>query len=424
MDAIILCLGGKAASTGRQASAKTFIKTNCDKAELSVTLTNEGDEAYKSELYGSRITIDRKISKDGSSLYKIKDEHGRVVSNKKQELDSIVEQFNIQVENPVCFLNQETSKHFLNSSNKADKYKLFMKASQLESMKQLQEKIEHERQSSISILQEIDSHMPILEDDFFRSEERYKQCQSNETLKAKQYDLNKEYTWAVTIFTEKNLEAIQKEFQKDGKKVSLADLIVLGGTAAVEQAAKSSGAKDVKVSFTPGRMDANQDQTDIQSYAFLEPKADAFRNYFGEGNFMSPTEMLVDRANLLSLTVPEVTALIGGMRVLDTNADQSKNGVLTKNPGTLSNDFFVNLLDMSTKWQKSSKKEGLYEGVDRKTAELKWTATPVDLIFGSHSELRAIAEVYASEGGKEKLVQDFVNAWNKVMMLDRFDLKK
>jgi catalase-peroxidase len=232
--------------------------------------------------------------------------------------------------------------------------------------------------------------------------------------------------WAINSPTEtakviSKLEAIQKEFQKSGKKVSLADLIVLGGTAAVEQAAKSSGAKNFKVPFTPGRMDASQEQTDVTSYNFLEPKADAFRNYYGEGNFMSPAEMLVDRANMLSLTVPEVTALLGGMRVLDTNADQSKNGVFTSKPGILSNDFFVNLLDMSTKWQKSSKSSGLYEGLDRKTGAMKWTATPVDLIVGSHSELRAIAEVYAAEGGKEKFVQDFVKAWNKVMMLDRFD---
>ncbi len=238
---------------------------------------------------------------------------------------------------------------------------------------------------------------------------------------AKDWEVNSPAQTAKVIT---KLEVIQKEFQKGGKKVSLADLIVLGGTAAVEQAAKSAGAKSVKVSFTPGRMDANQEQTDIQSYAFLEPKADAFRNYYATGNFMSPAEMLVDRANMLSLTVPEMTALIGGMRVLETNADQSKNGVFTSHPGILTNDFFVNLLDMSTKWQKSSKAEGLYEGVDRKTGSLKWTATPVDLIFGSHSELRAIAEVYASEDGKEKFVQDFVNAWNKVMMLDRFDLKK
>ncbi|MDD5114082.1 MAG: catalase/peroxidase HPI [Methylobacter sp.] len=221
------------------------------------------------------------------------------------------------------------------------------------------------------------------------------------------------------------LEGIQNDFNRapaKGKKVSLADLIVLGGVAAVEQAAKTAG-YPVKVPFTPGRADASQEQTDVNSFAVLEPKADAFRNYYGEGNLLSPTEMLVDRANMLTLTVPEMTALVGGMRVLSTNTGESKQGIFTRKPGTLSNDFFLNLLDMSTKWQKSAKSEGIYEGLDRKTGELKWTATPVDLIFGSHSELRAIAEVYAAEDGKQKFVTDFVNAWNKVMNLDRFDLK-
>ena len=222
------------------------------------------------------------------------------------------------------------------------------------------------------------------------------------------------------------LETIQKDFNKSltgGKKVSLADVIVLGGAAAIEEAAKSAGFKNVQVDFKAGRMDATQEQTDVMSFGFLEPKADGFRNFYGEGSQIAPTEMLVDRANMLTLTVPEMTVLVGGMRVLNTNADHSKNGVFTTRPGTLSNDFFVNLLDMSTKWQKSSKDAGIYEGVDRKSGALKWTATPVDLIFGSHSELRAIAEVYASDDGKEKFVHDFVNAWNKVMMLDRFDLK-
>ena len=221
------------------------------------------------------------------------------------------------------------------------------------------------------------------------------------------------------------LDAIQKDFnqtQLGGKKVSLADLIVLGGSAAVEQAAKVAG-YSIKVPFTPGRMDASQEQTDVSAFAVLEPKADAFRNYYGEGNLLSPTAMLIDRANMLTLTVPEMTVLVGGLRVLNTNTGQSKQGVLTSKPGTLSNDFFINLLDMSTQWEKSSKSEGVYEGKDRKTGELKWTATPVDLIFGSHSELRAIAEVYASADGKQKFVTDFVNAWNKVMTLDRFDLK-
>ncbi len=218
------------------------------------------------------------------------------------------------------------------------------------------------------------------------------------------------------------LEEIQKEFNKrgDGMKISLADLIVLGGTAAVEQAAKSGGV-DVTVPFKPGRMDATQDQTDVAAFAVLEPKADGFRNYYGAGNRLSPLEMLVERANLLTLTVPEMTALIGGLRVLDANVAHSKNGVFTTRPGTLTNDYFVNLLDMSTKWQKSAT-EGLYEGVDRTSGKPKWTATPVDLAFGSHSELRAIAEVYAAEDGKQKLALDFARAWSKVMMLDRFDV--
>jgi catalase-peroxidase len=221
------------------------------------------------------------------------------------------------------------------------------------------------------------------------------------------------------------LETIQKDFnqaQSNGKKVSLADLIVLGGAAAIEQAAKAGG-NNVKVPYTPGRMDASQEQTDISSFAVLEPKADAFRNYYGTGNLRSPTEMLVDKANMLTLTVPEMTVLVGGMRVLNANTAHSKLGVFTSKPGILSNDFFTNLLDMSTKWQKSATTEGLYEGIDRKTGEIKWTASPVDLIFGSHSELRAIAEVYAAEDGKQAFMTNFVTAWNKVMMLDRYDLK-
>ncbi|MFI3178509.1 MAG: catalase/peroxidase HPI [Methylococcaceae bacterium] len=222
-----------------------------------------------------------------------------------------------------------------------------------------------------------------------------------------------------------HLEDIQKVFnqaQSNGKKVSLADLIVLGGAAAVEQAAKTAG-YTVNVPFIPGRMDASQEQTDETSFAVLEPTADAFRNYFGQSSSMSPTEMLVDKANMLKLTVPEMTVLIGGLRVLKANSGQSNHGVFTNKNESLSNDFFINLLDMSTKWRKSPKSEELYEGVDRKTGEMKWTATSVDLIFGSHSELRAISEVYASEDGKKKFVTDFVNAWNKVMTLDRFDLK-
>ena len=221
------------------------------------------------------------------------------------------------------------------------------------------------------------------------------------------------------------LEEVQKAFnsgRKDGKRVSLADVIVLGGGAAIEQAAKAAGF-NVKVPFAPGRMDASQEQTDVSSFAALEPTADGFRNYYVAGNLYSPTEALIDRANLLSLSVPEMTVLVGGLRVLNANAGQSKHGVFTAKPGTLSNDFFVKLLDMSTKWQKSTQTEGVYEGVDRKTGQLKWTGTSVDLIFGSHSELRAVAEIYAAEDGKEKFVRDFASAWNKAMTLDRFDLK-
>ena len=222
----------------------------------------------------------------------------------------------------------------------------------------------------------------------------------------------------------KHLEKIQKDFnsaQSGGKKVSLADLIVLGGAAAIETAAKKAG-HNVQVPFTPGRTDATQAQTDVASFAVLEPTADGFRNYFADGNSRSPAEMLVDRANLLNLTVPEMTVLVGGMRSLNANAGQSKNGVFTDRPGALSNDFFVNLLDMSTKWTKSSTSESVYEGRDRATGKLKWTATPVDLIFGSNSELRAIAEVFASNDAQEMFVSDFVDAWTKVMSLDRFDL--
>jgi catalase-peroxidase len=215
------------------------------------------------------------------------------------------------------------------------------------------------------------------------------------------------------------LEAIQKEFNTGGKKVSLADLIVLGGCAAVEAAAKKGG-HDVKVPFTPGRMDASQEQTDVESFEPLEQTADGFRNYLRGKHGLSPEELLVDRAQLLTLTAPEVTALVGGLRVLGANAGKSKHGVFTKQPETLTNDFFVNLLDMGTQWQPSG--EGVYEGRDRKTNAVKWTGTRVDLIFGSHSQLRAFAEVYASADGKEKFVKDFVAAWTKVMNLDRFDV--
>jgi catalase-peroxidase len=220
------------------------------------------------------------------------------------------------------------------------------------------------------------------------------------------------------------LEAIQRDFNRSargGKKVSLADLIVLGGAAAIEQAAKAAG-HDVAVPFVPGRMDAAQDQTDVESFSVLRPKADAFRNYFGESAYLSPTVMMVDKANLLTLTVPEMTALIGGMRALDANSGGADHGVFTDRPGALSNDFFVNLLSMSTAWTKSSGSDGIYEGRDRVSGELKWTATPVDLVFGSHAELRAIAEVYAANDGAEKFVGDFIDAWTKVMTLDRFDI--
>ncbi len=219
------------------------------------------------------------------------------------------------------------------------------------------------------------------------------------------------------------LEAIQKEFnaaQSGGKKVSLADLIVLGGCAAVEAAAKKAG-HDVKVPFTPGRTDASQEQTDARSFAPLEPAADGFRNYLRAGQTLSAEELLLDRAQLLTLTAPEMTVLVGGMRALNANFGQSKHGVFTNRPETLTNDFFVNLLDMRTEWQASST-EGVYEGRDRATGELKWTGTRVDLIFGSNSQLRAIAEVYACDDATEKFVKDFVAAWNKVMNLDRYDL--
>jgi catalase-peroxidase len=224
--------------------------------------------------------------------------------------------------------------------------------------------------------------------------------------------------------TLKKLEAIRKDFNDElsgGKQVSLADVIVLGGTVAVEKAAREAGYA-VKVPFAPGRGDATQALTDAESFAPLEPKADGFRNYYAKDSRLSPTESLVDRADLLTLTVPEMTVLVGGMRALGANAGGSKHGVFTDRPGTLTNDFFVNLLDMSTKWQKSSKTEGVYEGLDRATGKLRWTATPVDLIFGSHSELRAVAEVYAADDGREKFAQDFAAAWAKVMTLDRFDL--
>ncbi|HEX2570758.1 MAG TPA: catalase/peroxidase HPI [Polyangia bacterium] len=227
------------------------------------------------------------------------------------------------------------------------------------------------------------------------------------------------------VATLSRLEAIQKDFNKTaagGKKVSLADLIILAGNAAIEQAAKKAG-YTVEVPFAPGRVDATQEQTDTTSFAFLEPGADGFRNYFGAGQKRSPAELLIDRASLLTLNVPEMTVLVGGLRALNANANGSPNGVFTSRPGTLSNDFFVNLLDMGTKWTKA-KEEGLYEGLDRATGKKKWTATPVDLAFGSNAELRAVAEVYGSADAGEKFVNDFVKAWAKVTNLDRFDLAK
>jgi catalase-peroxidase len=222
----------------------------------------------------------------------------------------------------------------------------------------------------------------------------------------------------------KTLEGIQSAFnsaQSGGKKVSLADLIVLAGCAGVEQAAKNAG-HAVTVPFTPGRMDASQEQTDAASFAVLAPKADGFRNYQKTAYAVSAEELLVDKAQLLTLTAPEMTVLVGGMRVLNTNFGGSQHGVFTKRPETLTNDFFVNLLDMGTQWKAVSKDPDVFEGRDRKTNALKWTGTRVDLVFGSNSQLRALAEVYGSSDAEKKFVHDFIAAWNKVMNLDRFDL--
>jgi catalase-peroxidase len=222
----------------------------------------------------------------------------------------------------------------------------------------------------------------------------------------------------------KTLEGIQRAFNKNakgGKKVSLADLIVLAGCVGIEKAAKKAGVT-VKVPFTPGRMDASQEQTDVESFAVLEPVADGFRNYVRKGLEASAAALLVDKAQLLTLTAPEMTVLIGGMRALNANYDQSAHGVFTSRPGVLTNDYFVNLLDMDTKWQKSAKAEGVLEGRDRASGKLKWTGTVVDLVFGSNSQLRALAEVYAASDAKQKFVSEFVAVWTKVMNLDRFDL--
>jgi catalase-peroxidase len=238
----------------------------------------------------------------------------------------------------------------------------------------------------------------------------------------KDWEVNQPAELAKVLHT---LEAIQKEFngaQSGGKKVSLADLIVLGGSAAVEEAAKKGG-HSVKVPFAPGRTDTSQDLTDVASFAVLEPISDGFRNYIRKEQQGSAAELLLDRANLLTLTAPETTVLIGGLRALNANFGQTDYGVFTKRPGTLTNDFFVNLLDMNTKWQKSAGSEGLLEGHDRASGKHKWTATVVDLVFGSNSQLRALAEFYASSDSEPAFVEDFVAAWSKVMNLDRFDLR-
>jgi catalase-peroxidase len=237
----------------------------------------------------------------------------------------------------------------------------------------------------------------------------------------KDWEVNQPAELAKVLST---LEGIQKDFnsaQSGGKKVSLADLIVLGGCAAIDAAAKKAG-HEVKVPFSPGRTDALQEQTDVSSFAVLEPAADGFRNYLRKRLEGSAAELLVDKANLLTLTAPEMTVLIGGLRVLNANFGQSEYGVFTKRPGTLTNDFFVNLLDMKTKWQKSNAPGGLLEGHDRVTGEHKWTGTVVDLVFGSNAQLRAVAEVYACSDSQKTFVRDFVAAWSKVMNLDRFDL--
>jgi catalase-peroxidase len=235
--------------------------------------------------------------------------------------------------------------------------------------------------------------------------------------------------WAVNDPAElsqvlETLGQIQEDFnrsQSDKASISFADLIVLGGCAAVERAAKSAG-HDLTVPFVPGRTDASQEETDVESFAVLEPTADGFRNYLRSGEKLPAEIRLLDRANLLRLTAPELTVLIGGMRALSANAGRSRHGIFTDRPETLTNDFFVNLLDQSTEWKVSESAENVFEGTDRETGELKWTATAVDLVFGANSQLRAIAEVYATDDAQEKFVQDFVQAWNKVMNLDRFDL--
>jgi catalase-peroxidase len=237
----------------------------------------------------------------------------------------------------------------------------------------------------------------------------------------KDWEVNEPAELATVLRT---LEGIQQAFnaaQASGKKVSLADLIVLAGSAAIEQAAKAGG-HAVHVPFAPGRTDATQEQTDVESFAVLEPKADGFRNYLRPSQKLSAETLLLDRANLLTLTAPEMTVLIGGLRALDANVGQSRHGVFSQRPGALTNDFFVNLLDIGIEWQPSASDDSVYEGRVRGTGQVKWTATAVDLVFGAHSQLRAISEVYASADAQEKFIHDFVAAWNKVMNLDRFDL--
>jgi catalase-peroxidase len=239
----------------------------------------------------------------------------------------------------------------------------------------------------------------------------------------KDWEVNQHAQLADVLTT---LEGIQGTFngaQSGGKKVSLADLVVLAGCAGVEKAAKNAG-QDVSVPFTPGRMDASQEQTDVESFDVLEPIADGFRNYLKRRYTVPAEVLLVDKAQLLTLTAPEMTVLVGGMRVLGTNADKTRHGVFTKRPGSLTNDFFVNLLDMGTEWKPASNEADVFEGRDRKTGELRWTGTRVDLVFGSNSQFRALAEVYGSSDAQKKFVGDFVKAWNKVMNLDRFDVAR
>jgi catalase-peroxidase len=237
----------------------------------------------------------------------------------------------------------------------------------------------------------------------------------------KDWEVNQPARLAKVLETLEGIREAFNDAQSGGKKMSLADTIVLGGCAAVEKAAKDAG-YDVEVPFAPGRMDASEEQTDVEAFAVLEPCADGFRNYLKGKYSVTAEELLIDKAQLLTLTAPEMTVLVGGMRVLGANFDQSRHGMFTERPGTLTNDFFVNLLDMGTEWRATSEAEDVFEGRDRATGEVKWTGTRADLVFGSNSQLRALAEVYGSGDAQEKFVRDFVAAWDKVMNLDRFDL--